>query len=267
MTIQGFGYGVMDDGSAWRLDRKLGQLVDGGFTHAEVRPEGWQVWQGGQIENRRLARLTAVLDKYRPHLEYVMQLPTAVNLLDLNCQEDHLRLLQQGLKVGQHIGARLLLYQPGYRSRRSTTNFISMQELMAQERIILYQLADEAATWGSQIALVTPDNLAVGHGTYAALPELLAYQIKTLNHPQAGLCLDFSQLYIAATWCGFDYIQGVQRLLPLATHFHLQDKRGSLAHGRLPTSPSAQTVTYLPVGWHTCYDPGVLQEMHSLNRC
>jgi hypothetical protein len=43
MTLQGIGYGVMDDGSAWRLDRKLSQLVDEGFSHAGVRPEGWQV--------------------------------------------------------------------------------------------------------------------------------------------------------------------------------------------------------------------------------
>jgi hypothetical protein len=32
-----------------------------------------------------------------------MQLPTAVNLFELARQEDQLRLLQQGLKVGQHI--------------------------------------------------------------------------------------------------------------------------------------------------------------------
>jgi hypothetical protein len=69
MTLQRIGYGVMDDGSAWRLDRKLSQLVDEGSTHAEVRPEGWQVWQGGQIESRRLARLKAVLDKHHPHLD------------------------------------------------------------------------------------------------------------------------------------------------------------------------------------------------------
>ena len=261
MTIQGFGYGVMDDGSAWRLDRRLNQLVDGGFTHAEVRPEGWQIWQGGQIENRRLARLTAVLDKYRPHLDYVMQLPPAVNLFDLAYQEDHLRLLQQGLKVGQHIGAKLLLYQPGYRPLRPATNFTAMRELMAQERIIVHQLADEAAIWGSQIALVTPDYLAAGHSTYAVLPELLAYQIKLLDHPQVGLCLDFNQLYIAANWCGFDYVQGVQRLLPLATHFHLQDTMGLMKQASLPNSSLAQSVTYLPSGWHTLYGPETVQEM------
>ncbi len=261
MTIQGFGYGVMDDGSAWRLDRKLSQLVDEGFTHAEVRPERWQVWQDEQIENRRLARLTAVLDKHRSHLDYVMQLPPTVNLFDLARQGQHLRLLQQGLKVGQHIGAKLLLYQPGYRPLRPATNFIAMRELMARERIILHQLADEAAVGGSQIALVTPDYLAAGHSPYAVLPELLANQIKTLDHPQVGLCLDFSQLYIAANWCGFDYVQAVQRLLPLATHFHLQDTVGLMRQAGQPNSSLASSVTYLPPGWHSWYGPEIMDEM------
>jgi sugar phosphate isomerase/epimerase len=251
----------MDEGSAWRLDRKLSQLVDEGFSHAEVRPEGWQVWQGGKIENRRLARLTAVLDKHRPHLDYVMQLPTAINLFEHGCQEEHLRLLQQGLKVGQHIGARLLLYQPGYRPLRPATNFVAMRELMAQERIILYQMADEAAAWGSQIAVVISDYLAVGNFTYALLPELLAQQIKALDHPQVGLCLDFSQLYLAASWCGFDYVEAVQRLLPLATHFHLQDRGGLPSHSALANPPLAQSITYLPIGWQSLCRAEVLSGM------
>jgi hypothetical protein len=47
--------------------------------------------------------------------------------------------LQQGLKVGQHIEAKLLLYRPGNRPLPPTSNFIAMRELMAQERIILHQ--------------------------------------------------------------------------------------------------------------------------------
>lgn len=262
MTIQGYGYGVMDEGSAWRLDRKLSQLVENGFTHAEVRPEAWQVWQDGKIENRHLARLTAVLDKYRPHLNYVMHLPAAVNLFDLACREEHLKLLHQGLKVGQHIGAELLFYHPGYRSYRVDLS-LSMRNLMAQERDILHQLADVTTAWDSQIALITPDCLTKGYFTYAILPDLLTYQLKILAHPHIGLCLDFNQLYLAANWCGFDYAQAVQRLLPLATHFHLQDRGEPMTYMDQPRLSSTPGITYLPSGWHSNM-PSTLPDMPSL---
>ena len=250
MTIQGFGYAVIDYGSAWELDRKLTRLVQAGYSHAEVRPEGWQVWQEGRIDNRALARLTAVLDKHRPYLDYVMQLPTAVNLFDLTHQEHHQKMLRQGLKVGWHIGAKLLLYQPGHRPRRTNANFKPMSALMAQERETLRQLADEAIRWDSQIAMTTPDYAQTGSYSYAIWPDLLAQQVAQIDHERIGLCVDFSQLYVAANWCGFDYGQSIQRLAPLATHCHIQDAIGLMDCPVVVDASLTQSVTYLPTDWN-----------------
>lgn len=258
MTIQGYGYAINDYGSAWELDRQLSKLIEMGFTHAEVRPEGWQVWQNGQIDNRRLARLTAVLDKHRAYLDYVMQLPTAVNLFNLPQQKDHQHLLQQGIKVGAHIGAKLLMYQPGYRADRTPDDFIAMPHLMKQERRVLRQLADETARWGGAIAILSASYLAGEQSSYAVWPELLAQQVTKIDHPNVGLCLDFSQLFWAAKWVGFDFSQAIQTLSPLAFHFHIQDEMGIMNHPA-PTGDSlTQCVTYLPAGWHKVpYQVGV----------
>ena len=250
MTLQGYGYAVTDYGSAWELDRKLSELVEVGFTHAEIRPEGWQVWRDERIDNRTLARLSAVLDKHRSQLDYVMQLPMAVNLFDLTQPQKHRQLLQQGVTVAAHIGAKMLLYQPGYRTDLTKTDFIAMSHLMDKERAVLSSLADEVAVWDAQIVIQTPNYLAGNCATYAVWPDLLAQQVQQIDHPHLGLCLDFNQVYLMADWVGFNYVEAIQRLLPVAQHFHVQDVEGVLAELASVDVALMESVTYLPSGWH-----------------
>jgi len=254
MTFQGFGYTVEIHRETHELgkelDRRLQSLADAGYTHAEVFTDYSDLYVGGRVNSQQLARLLAVLDKHRHHLNYTYHLPGQVNLFDLADRHVHERLLRSGIEVGKAIGAESMVYHPGCRLRPSAGTSVAMFDLMARERETLIPLADKVASWGSDIAIETWIDTGCYAGySYATWPELLATQVETINHPAVGLCLDFGHLYIAARWYGFDFMQGVARLAPLTTHFHVQDSMGIVDYDGRRDPALGRGDLHLPPGW------------------
>ncbi len=249
MPFQGFGFALWVFGSLRELEEKLQLLIDAGYTHAEVEPSGLDVYLGGRVNQVQLTRLVHVLDKYRDQLGYTMHLPGQVNLFDLADQEMHERLLRSGLEVGKAIGAESMAYHPGWRPTPPAGTSLPMFELMARERDVLLPLADEVASWGGHIAIETWIDTSNAGYSYALWPEMLATQVETSNHPAVGVCLDVMHLYSASCWYGFDFIQGVARLAPLTTHFHMGDTYGIMDLGGREDPALGQGDLALPPGW------------------
>ena len=99
---------------------------------------------------------------------------------------------------------------------------------MARERDILLSHADEVASWGGNISIETHG--FIENTSYTAFPEMHARFVEEINHPGIGLCIDFGHSFLSAQWNGFDYMEGIARMAPLTTHFHVQDNMGISAY-------------------------------------
>jgi sugar phosphate isomerase/epimerase len=243
MAFRGFGYALLDGGSAARLDELLRAVGDAGYTHAEVDPRGWDAWLAGKVNAGELARWSRVLDRHRDRLAFTMHGPLEANVFDSQRTGAHAALLGAALEVAGALGAEVAVVHPGWRTSDSVA---ALADLMAAEREILAALGEQAQAWGGSIAVETWYSAGPDY-SYAVWPEQLAAQIEAVAHPAVGVCLDFSHLFLAAEWFGFDFLDGMRRLAPLALHLHLQDTFGWAHHANVPALGLGDL--HLPPGW------------------
>ncbi len=210
------------------LTENLQTLIDCGYDYVEVMPAIWRMWVGGRINQKRLKQLVEVLDKFRDRLGYTFHLPGETNMFDIADLEYHQALLKAGLDVGKAIGATAMAYHAGYRLTLPAGTSKPMQELMARERDILLSHANEVASWGGNISIETHG--FIENASYTAFPEMHARFVEEINHPGIGLCIDFGHSFLSSQWNGFDYLEGIARMAPLTTHFHVQDNMGISAY-------------------------------------
>jgi sugar phosphate isomerase/epimerase len=242
--FRGYGYALIDRGSPAHLDELLRAVADAGYDYAEVDPRHWNVWLGGRANASELGRWAAVLDRHRDRLRYTLHGPLELNLFETAERGLHERLLRTGVEVARAVGAELTVYHPGW---RPTPSVDRMADLVARERETLRGLATELETWGGQLAVETWFSVgAVGY-SYAVWPEQLAGQVEAIDHAAVGVCLDFSHLFLASGWFGFDFLEGVRRLAPLASHLHVQDTFAVSADVNIPTLGKGDL--HLPPGW------------------
>ena len=228
MKYKGIGYAVPLGSSPEELTENLETLIDCGYDYVEVSPASWRMWVGGRVDQRRLKQLVAVLDKFRDRLGYTFHLPGETNMFDIADLDYHQALLKAGLEVGKAIGATAMAYHAGYRLTLPAGTSKPMQELMARERDILLSYADEVASWGGNISIETHG--FIENASYTAFPEMHARFVESINHAGIGVCIDFGHSFLSSQWNGFDYLEGIARLAPLTTHFHVQDNMGISAY-------------------------------------
>jgi sugar phosphate isomerase/epimerase len=98
-----------------------------------------------------------------------------------------------------------------------------MRELLEAERETLLAAIEAASGWDGELSIETMTGYVSGDYTYAIWPEQLARQIEAIAHPRVGACIDFGHLFFTSSYFGFDMLDGLARLAPLANHFHVQD--------------------------------------------
>jgi sugar phosphate isomerase/epimerase len=241
--FRGFGYALLDGGSAPKLDELLRAVAAAGYSHAELDPRGWDVWLDAGVNARELARWTRVLDVHRDRLGFTLHGPLEANLFAAD-QAAHASLLRAAVEVAGAVGAEVAVVHPG---RRAPGSSAPLAELLAAEREVLRALAAQAQGWGGRIAVETWYSVGAIPYSYAVWPDQLAAQIERVAHPGVGVCLDFSHLFLAAEWFGFDFLDGVRRLAPLAAHLHVQDTFGRADDVEVPALGLGDL--HLPPGW------------------
>jgi sugar phosphate isomerase/epimerase len=240
----GFGYALLDGGSTARLDDLLAGVADAGYSHAELDPRGWDVWLGGNVNPTELARWSKVLDRHRDRLAYTLHGPVEANLFEQADRALHVSLVHAAVDVAEAVGAEVVVIHPGWRSRGSVQ---PLADLLAAEREVLGALGERAAAWSGRVAVETWYSGAGLEYSYAVWPEQLAAQIEAVAHHAVGVCLDFSHLFLAAEWFGFDFLEGVRRLAPLTAHLHVQDTFGLADERDVPALGLGDV--HLPPGW------------------
>ncbi len=99
---------------------------------------------------------------------------------------------------------------------------------LARERDSLRALGDEADRLGVQIAVENTDPVGtyLARRAYGIRLDLLTEQIRTVDHPRVGVCLDTGHAFLAATYLETEYLPAIRDIAPLVSHLHISDNLG-----------------------------------------
>lgn len=235
----------------------LHESAEAGFGYAELGGRGLGVVIGGEVQSSRLASLQDALAdcplRLTLHSSWFSSGRTG-NLLDMGSTAAQRQGLLADLDVAKAIGAEVLVYHAGV----LPSLYSDGEELaagMAHERAVLRELADDAGERGVTIAVEnrTPTATTLTRRSYGMRLDLVAEQVREIDHPHVTMCLDVGHAYLSARYLGYDFLAAVREVAPVAGHIHLHDNFGKMV--RRPESDPYELELlgegdlHLPPGW------------------
>jgi sugar phosphate isomerase/epimerase len=261
------------------MEMRLERAVSCGFDGVEVPVTGLDLVVGGRVNRTQLGRVRAVLDRY--NLGVSVHAPERLNLAfpqripgcapELGLEMDVFRAC---LEVSGALGAEVMVYHSGLialHEVRCGLQALPDDEMLSrareQEVSALRHLLPAAEERGVVVAMENRDphpwEVAALARCGVSHHELLRYhagmsvpvlveQVKAVAHPRFGLTLDLGHLYIAARYCGFDYLAAIRAAAPHVRHVHGSDNEGRLGgvfDDLGPRVPYGDGDVHLPPGW------------------
>ena len=175
----------------------------------------------------------------------------SVNLMDEEYLDDHIEILKRDIEVSEAINSKILVTHFGYTNIENYKNKEKYKKLLKNQTEIYFKMAEYAKSHNVILAI---ENLFPFTPTsYAPLPNEIAEEISSLNHPNAKTTIDFSHAYLNCTHKNVDFIEQIKTMVPLTRHLHIHDSFGKLK--KMDTYMHSEDVTYgqgdihLPLGW------------------
>jgi len=244
--IAGFGFSTLQQRDLGDLDEILGRIADLGASHAELSLCGADLICGGRVLGERLARLERICARHK--LGYTVHGPLAANLMDGSHLEVFRAAVAAMLEVCGAIGATVMVHHTGRIAARSAA---AIEEAHARERDALRALGDQAARHGVRIAVETL--FVFDRRRYTATAARLAEELRAIDHPQVCGTLDFSHVYLYASFLGLDFAEQVKAFAPVAGHLHVHDSFGRPKLAKAASASEALAFglgdLHLPLGW------------------
>ena len=209
----------------------------------------------GRLQQQRVDKVLAVTKGF--NFIYTVHAPLRLNLAFPQSWPGHPPELdhEQNVFVAcldfcTAIGAKVMVYHSGLIALQQTAFGLSplpddeaLEQAREQEVAALRELMPLAAERGVVVAMENrdPHPWEVATLIRAGLPpeQLIKYhagmnipdliqQVEAVNHPNLGLTLDFGHLFLAANYCGFDYLEAIRKAAPYVRHLHGSDNFGRL---------------------------------------
>ncbi|HJQ46742.1 MAG TPA: sugar phosphate isomerase/epimerase [Amycolatopsis sp.] len=258
----------------------LDEAAAAGFSCAELGGRGLGVVIGGKVQPARIAELREVLDgcplRLSLHSSWFSSGRTG-NLLDVGSGARQRVGLLADVEVAAAIGADVLVYHAGVLPNLYGDGD-ALAAGMAAECAMVRELADDAGERGVMIAVENraPTSAVLTRRSYGMRLDLVAEQVREIDHPWVSVCLDVGHAYLAANYLQFDYLDAVRAIAPLVGHIHFHDNFGRMA---LQADADAHELEllgegdlHLPPGWGTIpladvlavpypRDPAIILEM------
>lgn len=237
----------------------LDEAAAAGFGYAELGGRGLGVVIGGKVQSSRIAVLREALAdcplRLTLHSSWYSSGRTG-NLLDASSAPEQRRGLLADLEVAGAIGAEVVVYHAGVLPNRYDDGD-ALSDGMATERELIRDLADDAGARGIMIAVENraPTPAVLTRRSYGMRLDLVAEQVREIDHPHVTMCLDVGHAFLAAGYLRYDFLAAVRAVAPLVGHIHLHDNFGRMA--RQPdANPYEQELLgegdlHLPPGWGT----------------
>jgi|GEM_PF-2809379 len=267
MPFSGTGTAASYTPDPGSLETCLTRIVEAGFTHAELPCSAWGIWLNRRVNVRQLSRFAAMTAKFRDRLKFTVHGPIAFHLMSQNDWEGRAQLLRAGLEATRELGGEIMIYESGWVQEWPAGGTTTMLAFMERERELLREIGEECLPWQGKIAIETMAG-AEYMRCYTDWPNQLAEQIRSIDHPTIGVCIDTGHSNIGASRLGFDFLDGARVLAPHVFTFHLQDNFGTWASPHLGLnhkSPESWALglgdLHLPPGWGTIPFASMLTEI------
>ena len=278
------GIGIDEDvsysnGDLSHLQKNLAFFAACGFDNVELTVHRLGVIINGRLRQRQVEKIQRITEKF-PFV-YTVHAPLRLNLAfpqrwpgnptDLAHERN---VFIANLDFCAAIGAKVMVYHSGLIALHQAAFGLSplptddeLEQGRAQEVNALQDLMPLAAERGLVVAMENRDPHPWEAATLiqAGLPPdlLLKYhagmsmsdlvrQIKAVNHSNLGITLDFAHLFLAANYCGFNYLEAIREAAPYIRHLHASDNFGRLGGVFSSLSdriPYGDGDVHLPPGW------------------
>jgi len=175
----------------------------------------------------------------------------SVNLMDEEYLDDHIEILKRDIEVSEAINSKILVTHFGYTNIENYKNKEKYKKLLKNQTEIYFKMSEYAKS--HNVILAIENIFPFTPTSYAPLPNEIAEEISSLNHPNAKTTIDFSHAYLNCTHKNVDFIEQIKTMVPLTRHLHIHDSFGKLK--KMDTYMHSEDVTYgqgdihLPLGW------------------
>jgi sugar phosphate isomerase/epimerase len=280
------GIGINGDSCGRPLSGGLTELEDAlayfdrcGFDAVELPAKRLDVVFDGRVQQRQVDRVRDVLEHF--DFTYSVHAPDRLNLAfpphgadglpELAHEQD---VFAAFLDFAAAIGAGVMVYHSGLIALHeaafglaSLPDDEALKEAREREVLALCELMPLAAERNVVVAMenrdphpwevatlvragVPPDQLPKYHAGMA-IPDLVR-QVEAVNHPHLGLTLDLGHLFLAASYCRFDYLEAIGQAAPYVCHLHGSDnfgRLGSVFDGMADRISHGDGDLHMPPGW------------------
>jgi sugar phosphate isomerase/epimerase len=146
--------------------------------------------------------------------------------MDPSAHDLQRKVLNASIEFANNIGAGMVVCHAGQRIGTRDARY-SLKDQLAAERAALRDAGDLAGELGVSIAVENyyPE-LSIVRGVvydYSVWLQELAEQIRAVDHPAVGICLDVGHAALATGFFGFDYLEECATVAPFVRHLHLHD--------------------------------------------
>ena len=202
------------------------------FTHLELGANGLGVVIDGAAHPARLRALREALSGCEQRLTLHGSWTSSGrvgNLLDPGSRPAQVNGLLADLEIAAAIGAEVVVYHAGTLAGAFEDN-AALDAGLAGERDALRRLGERAAQDGIVIAVENraPTPRVIARRSHGMRPDLVAAQVRAVDHPNVTMCLDTGHAFLASRYIGFDFLDAVRDVAPLVGHVHLSDNFGRI---------------------------------------
>lgn len=250
-----------------------------GFDCVELTLETLNAVINGQLHQKQVDKIRKITDDFA--FIYTVHPPNRLNLAfpqswpghppELDHEKD---VFVAFLDFCEAIGAKFMVYHSGLIAleqvafglsslpddealeqarEQEVTALRELMPLAAERRVVVGIENRDPHPWEVATLMqagLPPEQLIKYHAGMN-IPDLIR-QVEAVNHQNLGLTLDFAHLFLAANYCGFDYLEAIRQAAPYVRHLHGNDNFGRLGgvfDSLSECIPYGDGDLHLPPGW------------------
>jgi sugar phosphate isomerase/epimerase len=243
-----------------RLQAKLIKVQEAGFDSVEIPIQGMNLILNGEIDQRKLDAYVKLLSSLP--LNYTTHAPFDLNLFRQDDISLEHKLFMASLEVTGAIGAETMVYHVGrfvgeeqfiYPHIWTRYTAAEKQQLMQQEIEFMRMAGEHAGQLNVRIGMENMrPYLDCPDYCYSVIPQTLAQQVASIDHPNIGIALDVGHLYLSIRMYGLNLQQEIAAMLPYVMHLHVHDNFGkpcfSTEKNQYELLPLGRGDMHMPIG-------------------